>query len=195
MPSAREVAEFIDENVAWTERVVRAWCTKRGIPRAAHDDLVQEAYIGLIAAARAFNPEMGVPFTAYAYTRVIGSAQDGTRRMDTISRRDREKVRKGTFVEPTFHSIDSSANEMIPLIERIAGAAEDDVDLTAIWQFVYRLPEKLRIVLYMRYVEDQTLEHIAAFFGVSTSRASQMHAKAIIRLGKMGGIRGQASEW
>jgi len=50
-----------------------------------------------------------------------------------------------------------------------------------------RLSEKEKLVVNLYYFEDLTLKEISSIMGVSESRISQIHSKAIIRLqGKLG---------
>lgn len=53
------------------------------------DDLMQDAYVGLCKAARAYNPAVGVAFITFALPRVRGEVLDRIRDADTLSRSDR----------------------------------------------------------------------------------------------------------
>ena len=48
--------------------------------------------------------------------------------------------------------------------------------------FIDEMPEKERIVVTLYYYEEMTLKEIAEVLGVSESRASQIHSKAILKL-------------
>lgn len=55
------------------------------------DDILQDADIGLWDAARRYQPEDGVPFLAYARTRIRGEIGDGIRTRVVLDRRGRDE--------------------------------------------------------------------------------------------------------
>lgn len=57
------------------------------------DDLTSAAMVGLLRAARAFDPDQGVPFPAYATTRIRGAILDELRSVDWASRGVRARAR------------------------------------------------------------------------------------------------------
>jgi DNA-directed RNA polymerase sigma subunit (sigma70/sigma32) len=55
---------------------------------------------------------------------------------------------------------------------------------------IMNLPEKERTVVALYYYEDMTLKEIGRTLGVSESRVSQIHTKAMLRLrGRLRAIR------
>jgi RNA polymerase sigma factor (sigma-70 family) len=66
-------------------------------------DLIQEATIGLIGAARRFDPMKGEDFASYAYSRCLGAAKDYVRGLDPISRDARRYQRK---IRSTAHALE-----------------------------------------------------------------------------------------
>jgi len=55
---------------------------------------------------------------------------------------------------------------------------------------INKLPEKEKMVVTFYYYEELTLKEISAIMGVSESRISQLHTKALLRLrGKLGRIK------
>lgn len=65
--------------------------------RATHldrDDLAAVGSLALVAAAEAFDPTLGVPFGAYARTRVAGALADDMRSADWASRGTRKRIRE-----------------------------------------------------------------------------------------------------
>jgi len=64
------------------------------VPRhVAWDDLVSAGMLGLAEAARSYDDERGVPFDAYAMTRIRGALLDELRSLDWASRSVRTKAR------------------------------------------------------------------------------------------------------
>ncbi|GGK90471.1 RNA polymerase sigma factor for flagellar operon FliA [Curtobacterium luteum] len=65
--------------------------------RATHldrDDLAAVGSLALVAAADAFDPTLGVPFGAYARTRITGAIADDMRSADWASRGTRKRIRE-----------------------------------------------------------------------------------------------------
>lgn len=64
------------------------------LPRhVSGDDLTSAAMVGLLRAARGFDPAQGVPFAAYATTRIRGAVLDELRSADWASRGVRARAR------------------------------------------------------------------------------------------------------
>lgn len=55
------------------------------------DDLVSAGVIGLVSAAKKFNPRIGTNFRKYAEIRITGAILDEIRKMDTVSRSARQR--------------------------------------------------------------------------------------------------------
>jgi RNA polymerase sigma factor for flagellar operon FliA len=98
MPIAREQSsttgeeQLIRQHLPLVQHVV---ASARGrIPSHVHvDDLTSAAMTGLFRAARAFQEDRGVPFAAYATTRIRGAILDELRGADWASRNVRAKAR------------------------------------------------------------------------------------------------------
>lgn len=58
------------------------------------DDLLSAGYAALVAAARGFDPQRGVPFPRFAATRVRGALLDELRGLDWASRSVRQRARR-----------------------------------------------------------------------------------------------------
>jgi RNA polymerase sigma factor for flagellar operon FliA len=59
---------------------------------------------------------------------------------------------------------------------------EDDEMVKILGELIEKLPEKERLVVTLYYYEELTLKEIAQILGVSESRASQIHSKAVMLL-------------
>ena len=107
--------------------------------RATHlsrDDLAAAGAVALITAADAFNPDLGIPFGAYARKRIIGAFADEMRAGDWAPRSVRRRIKETLSVQETLTaalgrqpSIDEIAQSLG--VERaIASAALDDAART-----------------------------------------------------------------
>jgi RNA polymerase sigma factor FliA len=73
--------------------------------RATHlsrDDLASVGALALVAAADGFDPTLGVPFGAYARTRITGALADDMRAGDWASRGTRKRIRETLAVQETL---------------------------------------------------------------------------------------------
>lgn len=73
--------------------------------RATHVPLEELASVGalaLVTAADAFDPDLGVPFGAYARRRILGAFADEMRSMDWASRGIRKRIKETTAVRDTL---------------------------------------------------------------------------------------------
>ncbi len=78
------------------------------------------------------------------------------------------------------------AGEIEP--EPFAGTS-DDAFRSALAEAIGKLPEREGMVLSLYYDDELTLKEIGAVLGVSESRVSQIHSKAVVRL------RARLTEW
>jgi RNA polymerase sigma factor for flagellar operon FliA len=91
-PDSPEVLQRVQVGLPIVDQV--AW----GFARFLHgtvevDDLIGYGRIGLLAAARRFDPRRGIPFEAYATFRVRGAVLDAVRGM-ALPRRTYERIRE-----------------------------------------------------------------------------------------------------
>lgn len=145
----------------------------------SHDleDLVAAGNVGLMQAARSFDPGRGVKFETHARRRIIGAAIDSIRAQfgrhhpdDTWPRR---RIRPDTDLQ-------GEADES-PL-ELIAGDGDpDDTDhrvRRVRERVVARLARELSVrtakMAAMRYVDRMTLRAVGEAFGITESRTLQI---------------------
>jgi len=83
--------QLVSENVEWARRL-GAKFVRHG---RETEDAQSEAVLGLLDAARRYEPERGVPFRAYAARRVWGWLQDWARRDGPLSRQQYRRVANG----------------------------------------------------------------------------------------------------
>jgi RNA polymerase sigma factor for flagellar operon FliA len=89
--------------------------------RATHlsrDDLASAGALALVQAADAFDPSQGVPFGAYARTRIQGSFADDMRSSDWASRGTRKRIKETLATQETL----TAALGRTPHIDEIASS-------------------------------------------------------------------------
>jgi RNA polymerase sigma factor FliA len=87
-------------------------------------------------------------------------------------------------------TVSSSGGDQIALIDTIEDAEAPDPQSSlsatemreAIGEAIARLPEREKLVVTLYYYEELTLREIGEVLGVTESRVSQLHTKAILRL-------------
>lgn len=192
------------------------------------DDLYGYGMLGLIAAADSWEPQRGLKFSTYAYTRIRGAILDELRRCDHLSRGSRERLREvertvqryeqehgvapapediarelGTNVEEIDEllvaaraggesSLDEAGDESSSLAALLADPKSPDPLGSADWNecklrvadAIEALPEQERSVITLYYAEGLLLREISDILGVTESRVSQIHSRAIYRLNR-----------
>jgi RNA polymerase sigma factor for flagellar operon FliA len=89
----REQETLIRENMALVGHMVREMLFK--VPPHVHrDDLASAGYTALVTAAKAYDPERGIPFGRFAAMRVRGALLDELRGMDWATRSVRARARR-----------------------------------------------------------------------------------------------------
>ncbi|WP_394769207.1 sigma-70 family RNA polymerase sigma factor [Lacisediminihabitans sp.] len=89
--------------------------------RATHlsrDDLASAGAVALITSADSFNPELGIPFGAFARRRIVGAFADEMRSSDWATRGARRRIKETTAVQETL----TAALGRVPNIDEIATA-------------------------------------------------------------------------
>ncbi len=87
-------------------------------------------------------------------------------------------------------TVSDSSGDSVSLLDTIAddsapdpAAALDQSDLRdRVADAISRLPEREKLVIALYYYENLTLREIGEVLGVTESRVSQLHTKAVLRL-------------
>jgi RNA polymerase sigma factor FliA len=87
-------------------------------------------------------------------------------------------------------TVNASGGDQVALIDTIEDEAGPDPQATlsqtemreAIADAIARLPEREKLVVTLYYYEELTLREIGEVLGVTESRVSQLHTKAVLRL-------------
>lgn len=93
--------------------------------RATHlsrDDLASAGAVALITAADSFNPDLGIPFGAYARKRIVGAFADDMRASDWASRSTRRRIKETLVVQETL----AAALGRTPTVDEIAASLGTD---------------------------------------------------------------------
>jgi len=168
------------------------------------DDLIGYGMIGLVEAARKYQPNRGVEFTTFAYPRVNGAIYDGVSKLSWMSRsRYKRLMREKANAEadetnetnessekvaadelPNVSSLDpESAQNLVAsddetAAHRVARREEEKILGTLIEQ----LPNREKRLITIIYIEDRTLQEASERLGISKSWASRMHHKTLTKL-------------
>jgi RNA polymerase sigma factor FliA len=169
-----------------------------GLPKnISKDDLMSLGMYGLYDALIKFDPSRDLKFDTYASFRVKGAIIDGLRKEDWLPRNSRERTKK---VESTIVKLEQKYLRKVTAQE-VASELElpikDDKNLlpdekilkeelfTQLKEKIECLLENEQLVISLFYKEELTLTEIGQVMGLSTSRISQIHSKAILKLRKL----------
>ena len=104
--------------------VSEVWAKARHLSR---DDLASAGAVALITSADAFNPDLGVPFGAFARRRILGAFADDMRANDWATRSARRRIKETLAVQTTL----AAALGRTPSVDEIAAALGVDRDTAA----------------------------------------------------------------
>jgi RNA polymerase sigma factor for flagellar operon FliA len=169
-------------------------------PSVQADDLIQAGMIGLIEAAKNFDPDQGASFETYAGIRIENREGRDARDVEVAREmgiglneyhkilQDATGCRIFSFEDPAslgeegFTSTERQSNQPYENLQKEnfkAGLAEA----------IKGLPERERLVMALYYDEELNLREIGEILGVSESRVCQIHGQSLIRL------RARMEEW
>lgn len=192
-------------------------------------DLEGYGVLGLLDAVARYDPGRGIPFAAYATTRIRGAILDGLRAMDPApaswrqqarllqdaAARLEERFRRSPEDEELAAELGLGVDQLAEWEQHAAGLTlayldqmrrGDDGDegggvaaivdgqpdpldalvlrdrAEALAGAIEHLSEKERLVVTLVYYEGLTAREAAQVMGLSPSRISQLHTRAILRL-------------
>lgn len=157
------------------------------IPPSHRDELYGFGVLGLLDAIEKFDPSLGYRFETYSYTRVMGAMKDGLREFDWLPR---SAKRSSSGVVHQIRCVDFKARafEGLSLEDSVADpnwhAALEVLEVEADHQEVVdalasELSERERHVIVEYYYNRRTLADIGAELGLTESRMSQVHRRAL----------------
>jgi RNA polymerase sigma factor FliA len=109
--------------VPLVRRIVRQMAIYQS-PSIDVEDLMQVALMGLWTSIDRYDADRGVPFEAYALTRIRSSVHDALRRQDPLSRTDREQLKQLNQATQTYLQAHGRAPEEDVLAELVGMDAE-----------------------------------------------------------------------
>ena len=194
--------------------------------RVEREDLLGWGMLGLITAADGWEPQRGLKFSTYAYSRIRGAILDELRRQDFLPRGRRESVREldraleqlaqrlGTRPSPeelaaelgwsleqvdealasarsaALVSLEDGPSETLasmlsdPQSPDPAGSIEHEETKVLLMDAIRALPDPEQTVITLYYGEGLFLREIGEVLGVTESRVSQIHGRALYRLNR-----------
>ncbi|TAJ17575.1 MAG: sigma-70 family RNA polymerase sigma factor [Planctomycetota bacterium] len=177
-----------------------------------------------MGAADSFEPERGLKFSTYAYTRIRGAILDELRKLDFLPRGQRDRVKdldrhvkqleqklqraptpeelgEAMSVDPAEIDVillnarqaghasldDGPSRELLEMLEDPrstdpVGSAEWSELKQVLIELITELPDQEKTVITLYYGEELMLRDIAGILGVTESRVSQIHTRALYRL-------------
>ncbi|MBM2823750.1 MAG: polymerase, sigma 28 subunit, FliA/WhiG [Thermoleophilia bacterium] len=150
-------------------------------------DLVSYGLLGLIGAIERFDPGREIKFETFAMARIRGAIIDELRSLDWVPRSVRTRARQ---IERAIAVLEKELMRA-PTDEEIAkklGVTGDELEDSlheisrTSAEAISDLPEREKLVVTLYYYEELTLREIGEVLGVTESRVSQLHTKAILRL-------------
>jgi RNA polymerase sigma factor for flagellar operon FliA len=178
-------------------------------PNIARADLVGAAELGLVQAARSYDPSRRASFATFAYYRVRGAILDEVRKSwrasnlgsqnDAVVLTSAEQCHDARDVACGFleNSTFSMANGYVT---SLAGSILDSIpdpkespaseflrkeESRIVFDAIRDLPNRHRFVLQAHYYDDLSLVSISRKLKLSKSRVSRIHAQALSMVRKM----------
>jgi RNA polymerase sigma factor for flagellar operon FliA len=173
------------------ERIAHKTASTYGLPAGVDtDDLISCGVLGLAEAWERYDSSRGVAFEAFAIPRVKGAIIDAIRASDWVPRKARQRARLTGEPVAVLVSIDEKRggdSDSSTTADRLADkdadqpgnelfAAESRRELVG---SLNKLPERERMIVTLHYFEKVALQDIARALGVTESRVSQLHTRAL----------------
>lgn len=171
---------LVVDNLAMAAREARRW---RHVP-VAQDELTADGVLGLVRAAKRFDPRRGVPFAAFALLYVRGAI------LETIRLNVRRRsLRDGTFAqEVSFETVPGRDDPGLRYDPRDPRPGPDEmVELLDRLRILATIPAKERHVLVRTQVDGATSAEVADEMGVSSGRIHALAKTGSVRLRRRAG--------
>ncbi|HEV8410811.1 MAG TPA: RNA polymerase sigma factor RpoD/SigA [Gemmatimonadaceae bacterium] len=186
------IAELATRNLRFVISVAKRY-QHRGVPLG---DLIGEGNVGLLRAARRFDPALGVRFISYAVWWIRQALQSAVARQSSVVRVPIVVARAEGGSRPADISLDtplgSGGNQT--LLDLIGSGEEESAAIegaateyaSRIEEALSRLPERDAKILRLQFGLDGGREHslveIGQLMGVTRERVRQLRDRALRRL-------------
>ncbi|MCB0337737.1 MAG: sigma-70 family RNA polymerase sigma factor [Bdellovibrionales bacterium] len=178
----------------WIQKMVRHYCKAKGLPLENLDDYTQAGAIGFLEASKRFDPNRGVPFMAYAITRVRGALIDEIRAQSLLSKRSYQLKKQEAANGASCAGLDKGIlafRDENPLEESSLLAHEETpcalferTETVSILRKAYsQLNQEEQTIIYEHYQLDRSLSEISKS-NASRSKATvcRMHTRALAKM-------------
>jgi RNA polymerase sigma factor for flagellar operon FliA len=202
--------ELIESHIGFAHAIAAELAGKYP-PNITRADLEGAAELGLVQAARSYDPSRSVSFATFAYYRVRGAIFDEVRKSWQAShlKSGSDKAASEEFADAAPHQeaqaswegfedstsflgstsfISLSSNHS----ERVAATTESPAsqvlrkeEFEAIQEALQKLPKRHRFVLRAYYYEELSLVSIGRQLNLSKSWVSRIHAQALAMVRKI----------
>lgn len=184
--------KLVEDNLELVDKIVRGML--RRLPsHIDKSDLVQQGRMGLMEAARRYDPTSAASFKTFATYRIRGEIIDGMRAFS--QNRPAESGAWNESVEAIGEGAGSgdgiggfiSSVQALGVAFNLATSTtenplEESLEKQALWVAVARLPERERHVCELLYKMDMTMQDIADVMHTSKASVSRLHKRALERL-------------
>jgi len=186
-------ARLVEENLELVDKIVRGML--RRLPSHIDKaDLIQQGRIGLMEAARRYDPTSAASFKTFATYRIRGEIIDGLRAHS--QGRPAEAGWNESVESIGENAASSSSDDVSGFVSSVKALStafelatstsenplEESLEKTTLWTAVMRLPERERHVCELLYKMDMTMQDIANLMGTSKASVSRLHKRALERL-------------
>lgn len=190
--AARDLAAD-QRHLALARRIASHWAAR--LPRMA-EEFESAALLGLVEAARSFDPSRGLKFITYATHRIVGAIKDaGREELPKGFRRSGGEGVPGVVsislaIESDQGTVETIANRLDCGYGPVGWEAES---IDAVEGLIRGLPPKVKAAMRIIYTDGPGGQvHAYRKLGVSESRASQLHSQRIAMLQEQHAVNGQS---
>jgi len=164
--------EMVEENMGLATHFAKRFTASK----MEFDDLLQEAYLGLIDAADKFDPKRGIKFSTYARWHILKRAMQAIHNTNEIVRTPRRRPSHICVRLKPEHE------ESLTYEDPDVGAQIDEDEMVeAVRAQIKHLPSREGIVIRLRYginTEAMTLRDVGRILGVTPERVRQIQNDA-----------------
>lgn len=169
-PEEEKRNELVEANIGLATHFAK----KFEASRMEYEDMVQEAYLGLIDAADRYNPERGTAFSTYARWHILKRIMDAIHNRNEIVRTPRR--RPSHICGPL-----DDVSEMEDSAPHVSELMDEEAMVDVVRACIKELPAREGIVIRLRHgvnADRMTLAKVGELLGVCTERARQIQNAA-----------------